>query len=146
MLVNDEVVGTLSAGVLQDYSFRVAAAGLRKVNTLGFRFHDTDDGMYSSSPVITFQNKSFRDPRDEAIKEVRVAHGGTTAADWGGFFVGDGDWIEATFVRKQETFCFILAEEELSRLGAVKLLRSKFTSCFRINSPRFQTRFGTETR
>jgi hypothetical protein len=108
VLVNDEVVGALSAGVFEDYSFRVPAASLRKVNTLGFRFHDTDDGMYISSPVITFQNKPFRDPRDEAIKEVRVAHWGSTADEWGGFFVGDGDWIETTFVRKQDTFCFIL--------------------------------------
>ena len=108
VLVNDEVVGVLSAGVLEDYSFRIPAAGLRKVNTLGFRFHDTDDGMYISSPVLTFQNKPFRDPRDEAIKEVRVAHWGSTADEWGGFFVGDGDWIETTFVRKQDTFCFIL--------------------------------------
>ena len=108
MLVNNEVVGVLSASVLQNYSFAVPAAGLSKVNKLGFRFHEADDGMYISSPVLTFQNKPFRDPRDEAIKEVRVAHWGSTADEWGGFFVGDGDWIETTFVRKQDTFCFIL--------------------------------------
>ncbi len=109
---NDMVVGTLAAGALQDYAFTIPSAALREVNTLRFRFAQPDDGMNVSSPVLTVAGRPFRDPRDEAVRKVRIAHWGTEATDWGGFVVGDGDLIATPFLRKQNTFCFIVSAAE----------------------------------
>ncbi len=108
VLFNDQVVGELLPGGLKDYSFPIPAAVLETVNTLRFRFAEPGDGMNISNPALTVQGKPFLDPRDQAVKTVRIAHWGTDAADWGGFVVGDGDLSETPFIRRQNTFCFVL--------------------------------------
>ncbi len=106
VLFNDKVVGVLAPNIREEYSFHIPASNLKKANTLRFRFGKPDDGMNIGSPVLTFQGNPFRDPRDVAVRQVRVAHWGADAANWGGFVVGDG--VEGgTFHRKQNVFCFV---------------------------------------
>ena len=64
--------------------------------------------MNISNPELTFRGVPLLDPRAAAVKEVRVSHWKKEATDWGGFVVGDGDLIAAPFLRKQNTFCYVL--------------------------------------
>lgn len=110
VVFNDAKLGELVGGALQEYSFAVPAVELKRVNTLRFRFHDPSDGMNISQPVLTVGDRTIRDPRDVAVRKVRVGHWGTEATEWGGFVVGDGDLITTPFLRRQNTFCFVLGE------------------------------------
>jgi hypothetical protein len=61
-------------------------------------------------PILIFQDKIFPDPRDEALREIRTAHWGDEAVDWGGFIVGDAQPPDETpFHRKQNTFFLLLS-------------------------------------
>ena len=108
VLFNGKIVGKLEGGALKDYSFEVAANRLRRVNTVRFRFEESTDGMNISNPELTFRGVPLLDPRAAAVKEVRVSHWKKEATDWGGFVVGDGDLIASPFLRKQNTFCYVL--------------------------------------
>jgi len=110
VLLNDVAVGVLEPEARKEYSFRIPASALKEANILSFRFVEPGDGMSLSSPVLTFRGKALRDPRDEAVRQVKVAHWGIEAADWGGFVVGDaGPPDETPFHRRQNTYCFVLS-------------------------------------
>jgi hypothetical protein len=109
VLFNGTVVGTLDPDARKEYSFTIPALSLRKANVLSFRFADSGDGMSLSSPVLTVQNTTIRDPRDLAIRRVRTSHWGNTAVEWGGFIVGNAAPPDETpFHRRQNVFCFVL--------------------------------------
>lgn len=109
VLFNDEVVGVLQPKARKGYSIRIPASRLMEANTLSFRFPEPGDGMSLSSPVLTFQGNTYRDPRDEAIRRVKIGHWGDEAAEWGGFIAGDAQPPdESPFHRRQNVFCFIL--------------------------------------
>lgn len=112
VLFNGQVIGKLEPGARKDYSFPILAANLGIANTLSFRFAEGEDGMSLSSPILTFQGKALRDPRAAALRQVRIAHWGDMAADWGGFNVGNASPPDETpFHRKQNRFCFVLEGE-----------------------------------
>ncbi|MDP6503306.1 MAG: hypothetical protein QF886_06805, partial [Planctomycetota bacterium] len=53
--------------------------------------------------------QAIRDPRDEAVRQVKIGHWGAKAADWGGFIAGDAEPPDETpFHRRQSVFCFVL--------------------------------------
>ena len=113
VLFNGKRVGVLAPGARQKYSFTVPAAGLRNVNTLSFRFTQSSDGFSFGSPQLTLGGKVFRDPRDDAIRQVRLAHWGDDAEDWGGFIAGAAEPPdESPFHRRQNVFCFLVAPAE----------------------------------
>jgi hypothetical protein len=113
VLFNDEVVGVVQPKARKDYSIRIPASRLMGANTLSFRFLDPGDGMSLNSPVLTFQGNTHRDPRDEAIRQVKAGHWGDKAAEWGGFIAGDAQPPdESPFHRRQNVFCFILSGVE----------------------------------
>jgi hypothetical protein len=105
---NGKVIGVLAPNGHQQYSFVIPASDLKRTNTLSFGLATPGDGMSLSSPVLTLRDRAFRDPRDEALRRVRVAHWGSQSADWGGFIVGDGELNEGPFHRKQDVFGFVL--------------------------------------
>ena len=109
VLINGKVVGTLAPDIRKEYSFNIPASSLRKANVLSFRFGDPGDGMSLGSPVLTVQDTAIRDPRDSAIRRVRISHWGDAAVEWGGFIVGNAAPPDETpFHRKQNVFCFVL--------------------------------------
>jgi hypothetical protein len=113
VLFNGMSVGVLAPETRKKYSFPLPASLLRKVNTLSFRFARDRDGFSFGSPQLTFRGKVFRDPRDGAIRQVRLAHWGKEAEDWGGFIAGDAEPPdESPFHRKQNVFCFLLPTAE----------------------------------
>ena len=112
VLFNRQVVGRLKPKVAGPVSFRIPAKFLREANRLSFRFANADDGMSFTSPILSHRGRSIHDPRDAAIREVKVAHWGTAAAEWGGFITGDAEPpVETPFHRKQKVFCFVLSGE-----------------------------------
>jgi hypothetical protein len=113
VLFNGKVVGALQPKARKEYSLRIPASSLKEANTLSFRFLEPGDGMSFGSPVLTFRGKAFRDPRDEAVREVKTAHWGDEAADWGGYIAGDAEPPdESPFHRRQNVFCFVLSRVE----------------------------------
>lgn len=113
VLFNGKSMGTLAPQARKKSSFTIPASLLRDVNTLSFRFARADDGFSLGSPQLTFRGKIFRDPRDDAIRQVRLAHWGNEADDWGGFIAGNAEPPdESPFHRKQNVFCFLLRPAE----------------------------------
>jgi len=113
VLFNGKVVGVLQPKARKEYSLRIPASHLKEANTLAFRFLEPGDGMSLSSPVLTFQGRTYRDPRDEAIRQVKIGHWGDKAADWGGYIAGDAQPPdESPFHRRQNVFCFVLSGVE----------------------------------
>lgn len=113
VLFNGKVVGVLQPKARKEYSLRISASHLKEANTLAFRFLEPGDGMSLSSPVLAFQGKTYRDPRDEALRRVKTGHWGDKAADWGGFIAGDAQPPdESPFHRRQNVFCFVLSGVE----------------------------------
>ena len=113
VLFNGEVVGVLEPAARKEYSFAVPASVLQGANTLSFRFSQSGDGLSLSSPLLTFGGRVFRDPRDEAVRQVKIAHWGKAAADWGGFIAGGAAPPDETpFHRKQNLFCFVVSGVE----------------------------------
>ncbi|QDT96198.1 metallophosphoesterase N-terminal domain-containing protein [Gimesia aquarii] len=113
VLFNNKIVGELTPNLVKDYVFPIKASNLGVANTLSFRFLETGDAMSLGSPVLKFQGKVFRDPRDEAIRRVRTGHWGASSADWGGFLAGNPDSLDETpFQRQQNRFCFVLNDTE----------------------------------
>ena len=113
VLFNDKVVGVLAAKARRAYTFPIPASGLLQVNLLRFRFALSGDGMGISAPVLTIADTPVDDPRHAALRQVRKAHWGDGAAEWGGFIVGDGKMRAGPFARKQNTFCFVLPDAEM---------------------------------
>jgi len=110
---NGKSVGVLDAQARKQYTFSIPAASLGAANTLTFQFSQPGDGMTLSSPVLTIDGKTIRDPRDDAIRQVRTAHWGSEAADWGGFIAGEAEPPDETpFHRRQNIFCFVLSNTE----------------------------------
>ena len=113
VLFNGKVVGQLSPKSPKDYSFPINASNLGIANTLSFRFAESGDAMSLSSPILKFQGKMLRDPRDTAIRKVRTAHWGESAANWGSFLTGNPDRLDETpFQRQQSRFCFVLNQSQ----------------------------------
>jgi hypothetical protein len=112
VLINGTVVGELEQGKQKSYAFPVASKLLRRVNLLSFRFAQLDDGITLTSPSLTHQDLTYRDPRDEAIRQIKAAHWGEAAVDWGGYIAGNAQPPDETpFDRRQNIFCFILNED-----------------------------------
>ena len=110
MLINGSVVGELEQGKQKAYTFTVASNQLRRVNLLSFRFAQLDDGITLTSPSLTHRDLTYRDPRDEAIRQIKVAHWGDAAVDWGGYIAGNAHPPDETpFDRRQNVFCFVLS-------------------------------------
>jgi hypothetical protein len=113
VLINGTVVGELEQGKQKAYAFPVASKQLRKVNLLSFRFSQVDDGITLTSPSLTHRDLTYRDPRDEAIRQIKAAHWGEAAVDWGGYIAGNAQPPDETpFDRRQNVFCFILNENK----------------------------------
>ena len=113
VLFNGKAVGFLQPNAQKEYSFRIPASILREANELSLHFVEPGDGMSLGSPVLTFQGKVVRDPRDEAIRQVRIGHWGAKAAEWGGFIAGNAAPPDETpFHRRQDIFCFVLSRTE----------------------------------
>lgn len=113
VLLNGAVIGELEQGKHQTYVFPVASRHLDQVNLLSFRFAEAKDGITLTSPSLTHNDVIYRDPRDVAIRQVKAAHWGEAAADWGGYIVGNVQPPDETpFDRRQNLFCFILDEPE----------------------------------
>jgi hypothetical protein len=111
VLLNGAVVGELEQGKHKTYAFPVASKHLAQVNLLSFRFAEAKDGITLTSPSLTHNDVIYRDPRDVAIRQVKAAHWGEAAADWGGYIVGNVQPPDETpFDRRQNRFCFILNE------------------------------------
>jgi len=112
VLINDRVIGRLDPGKHKSYTLRVPAETLRDVNLLTFRFATADDGMTLTSPALTYNKTTHRDPRDVAIREIKAAHWGPAAIDWGGYIAGNASPPDETpFDRRQNVFCLILNSE-----------------------------------
>jgi hypothetical protein len=113
VLVNNKLVGVLEQGKQKQYTLRVPADLLRDVNLLTFRFADADDGITLTSPAFTYDGTIYRDPRDEALREIKAAHWGDAAVEWGGYIAGNARPPDETpFDRRQNVFCFVLAGEK----------------------------------
>ncbi|MBC8356135.1 MAG: calcineurin-like phosphoesterase C-terminal domain-containing protein [Planctomycetes bacterium] len=113
VLFNGKVVGLLEPEVSRDYLFNIPASILQNANTLSFRFVQSGDGLNLSGPLLSLGENSFRDLRDAAIRQVKIAHWGNDASDWGGFVVGNAEPPDETpFHRKQNVFCFVLRPAE----------------------------------
>ncbi len=113
VLFNGKSVGQLTPDAQKAYTFTLPAALLREVNVLSFRFAQAADGFSLGSPQLGFQGRVVRDPRDAAIRQVRLAHWGNDAEDWGGFIAGDAEPPdESPFHRRQSVFCFLLSPDE----------------------------------
>ena len=109
VLFNGKSVGELAPDARKKYSFELPASLLREVNVLSFRFALPADGFSLGSPQLTFRGRVVRDPRDDAIRQIRLAHWGDDADDWGGFIAGDAEPPdESPFHRRQNVFCFLL--------------------------------------
>jgi N terminal of Calcineurin-like phosphoesterase len=109
VLFNGNVIGLLTPESKMKYSFQITATQLNIVNKLSFRFFQQGDGMTLSNPVLKFEGKDIRDPRDKKIRDVKTTHWGANAADWGGYIIGEAEPPDETpFQRKQDYFCFIL--------------------------------------
>ena len=101
----------MQPGLRGPVKMSIAANALRSVNVLGFRFMEAQDGLSMGSPTLVYRGAKLHDPRDVAGREVKVAHWGAAAADWGGFLVGDAEPPDETpFHRRQNMFCFVIAD------------------------------------
>lgn len=111
VLFNRHPVGRLKAKIAGAVSFRIPADLLRAANTLSFRFAEDGDGMSFTSPIVSHRGRAIHDPRDAAIREIKVAHWGSAAAEWGGYIAGSAEPpVETPFHRKQNVFCFVLPD------------------------------------
>jgi hypothetical protein len=112
VLFNRHPIGKIRSQLKGRVSYPIPADVLRTANTLSFQFSQSGDGMSFTSPILSHQAQAIHDPRDAAIREIKVAHWGTAAADWGGYIAGTAEPpVETPFHRKQNVFCFVLAEE-----------------------------------
>jgi hypothetical protein len=113
VLFNEKVVGVLHPKARGEQSFQIPAKYLRKANTLSFRFAKPGDGMSLTSPVLILNGAVIRDPRDEAVRKVKIGHWGKKAADWGGYIAGNAEPPDETpFHRRQNVFCFVLSDAD----------------------------------
>jgi hypothetical protein len=109
VLFNGQKVGALKKEPGKALTFRIPANLLKTVNILGFRFSQRDDGLSLTSPKLTYEGSVILDPRDAAIREIKIAHWGAAAAEWGGYIAGNAEpTVETPFHRKQDVFCFLL--------------------------------------
>jgi len=112
VLFNKQPVGKLNPKKVGVVSLRIPAKLLRVANTLSFRFANAGDGMSFTSPILSHGGRTIHDPRDAALREIKVAHWGTAAAEWGGYIAGPVEPpVETPFHRKQNEFCFMLTSE-----------------------------------
>lgn len=88
------------------YEIPVAAADLRRVNSLRFEPARPDDAMTLLEPHLIVGDEVLSDPRQEAIREVRVNHWGEEIAARAGAVVGPGR--ETSFGVRQDEFCFVI--------------------------------------
>ena len=109
VLFNGQKVGALKKEPGKTLTFRIPANLLKTVNILGFQFSQRDDGLSLTSPKLTYKGRVILDPRDAAIREIKIAHWGAAAAEWGGYIAGNAEpTVETPFHRKQDVFCFLL--------------------------------------
>ena len=110
--LNGQLVGHLEGGAHGEVAFPIPAKVLRTANVLSFHFAAADDGCSLGSPVLIYRDQPLRDPRDRALREIKTAHWGDEAADWGGYLVGAvAPPDETPFHRRQNVFCFVLPSE-----------------------------------
>ena len=108
VLLNGKTLGSLAPGARKPYTFPVPQSCLHLANTLSFRFSMRGDGMTVTAPVLKCDKTTLRDTRDMALRQVKAAHWGDAAADWGGFIVGEAEPPdESPFHRRQNVFCFV---------------------------------------
>jgi hypothetical protein len=108
VLFNDQVIGELKADKAGDYSFPVASSLLQKANLLSFHFAGGGDEMGISQLTLKCGDATYRDPVDEAIREVKSKHWGPDSVDWGAYIVGNGRLGENSFTFKRNAFLFVL--------------------------------------
>ena len=108
VLFNDQVIGELKADKAGDYSFPVVSSLLQKANLLSFRFAGVGDEMGISQLTLKCGDSTYRDPADEAIREVKSKHWGPDSVDWGAYIVGNGRLAENSFTFKRNVFSFVL--------------------------------------
>lgn len=108
VLFNGTPVGMIAATRSGEFAFAIAASHLRQANVLSFSFAQSGDGMNLLRPRLELGGAHILDPRDTALRRIRVAQWGADSADWGAFNVGDGDLAEGPFLRKQDEFCFVV--------------------------------------
>ena len=69
--------------------------------------------MTVTAPVLKCDKTTLRDTRDMALRQVKAAHWGDAAADWGGFIVGEAEPPdESPFHRRQHVFCFVFGNNK----------------------------------
>jgi len=109
VVFNGHVLGVLDAGGRKSYAFTIPSQFLKSANRLSFRFAKETDGMSLSSPVLNVDGKAIYDVKDQEIRQLRTAHWGNAAADWGGFIAGEAaPPDESPFHRRQNEFCFVI--------------------------------------
>ena len=113
VLFNGREVGSLNSKAGRRVTFRIPASLLKTANIVSFRFSEPSDGMSLTSPELTHEGRVIRDPRDAAIREIKIAHWGAAAAGWGGYIAGNAEPpVETPFHRRQDVFCFVLESEK----------------------------------
>ena len=113
VLLNGKTLGSLAPGARKPYTFPVPQSCLHLANTLSFRFSIRGDGMTVTAPVLKCDKTTLRDTRDMALRQVKAAHWGDAAADWGGFIVGEAEPPdESPFHRRQHVFCFVFGNNK----------------------------------
>lgn len=112
VLFNGEKIGALKKDPGKAVAFHIPGSLLKTVNLLSFQFSQGDDGLSLSSPNLAYAGSVILDPRDAAIREIKIAHWGAAAAEWGGYIAGNAEpTVETPFHRKQDVFCFLLEPE-----------------------------------
>ena len=78
VLFNGKATGALKPNARKEYSFTIPASRLRTANVLSFRFAQPNDGMSLSSPVMSFEKATYRDPRSPRAAPAVLASAAAT--------------------------------------------------------------------
>ncbi len=109
VLMNGISVGNLEAGKVGEYTFRVPADILRKINTLSFDCGDTREPFAITHPFLHIGQEAIADPKSAAIQRVQAAHWDKGVVERAGFVIGD-DPYQGSFYLLQERFHFVLPD------------------------------------
>jgi len=104
VLFNGSPVAT--AGAQRRYEIAIPPENLRRVNSLRFEAAEPGDAMTMLEPQLTVGDDALSDPRQEAIREVRLNHWSADIVARAGTVVGPGR--ETSFAVRQDEFCFVI--------------------------------------
>lgn len=88
------------------HEITIPAADLRRVNALRFEAAEQGDAMTIVEPHLMLGDQVLSDPRQEAIREVRLNHWAAEIVGRAGAVIGPGR--ETSFGVRQEEFCFVI--------------------------------------